>query len=321
MRAWRPGVEAGARLNSRLAKLMGFSSAFLGTVHGTPALRSCRPALLVPRIASAPILVPRIASAPIALAPSGIDGLPLAAQTATVAGIFVALGLGSTLLTAGAQAVTDVVPPRAKTLTGGALACLLGAAFIFAGYAHFAFEGAYTAIYPPQGTWGFWYLPGSAEFHVSWTGGAEALGGLGLLLGGLGDLLGDPLSGGRARPLRQLSASALFLLMVAVFPANIYQYTHLAPPSSLFTVPLRAVCSLSLSLSLSRYYTLRHPVRYTHGAIIVGLPGPETGPPDGPLPLEYHYVRLVVQIVLVSLLSVLSKEEGKAGTQKGGGAA
>ena len=251
---------------------MGFSSAFLGTVHGTPALRACRPALLVPRIASAPI----------ALAPSGIDGLPLAAQTATVAGIFVALGLGSTLLTAGAQAVTDVIPPRAKTLTGGALACLLGAAFIFAGYAHFAFEGAYTAIYPPQGTWGFWYLPGSAEFHVAWTGGAEALGGLGLLLGGLGDLFGDPLSGGRARPLRQLSASALFLLMVAVFPANIYQYTH--------------------------------------GAIMVGLPGPETGAPDGPLPLDYHYVRLAVQIVLLSLLSVLSKEEGKAG-QKGGGAA
>ena len=53
---------------------------------------------------------------------------------------------------------------------------------------------------------------------------------------------------------------------------------------------------------------------------MVGLPGPETGAPDGPLPLDYHYVRLVVQIVLLSLLSVLSKEEGKAGTQKGGAA-
>ena len=179
--------------------------------------------------------------------------MPLAAQTATVAGIFVALGLGRRC-SPRALAVTDVVPPRAKTLTGGALACLLGAAFIFAGYAHFAFEGAYTAIYLRKAR-GFRYLPGSAEFHVAWTGGAEALGGLGLLLGGLGDLLGDPLSGGRARPLRQLSASSLFLLMVAVFPANIYQYTHLAPPSRLFTVPLRAVCSLSLSLSLSRYYT------------------------------------------------------------------
>ncbi len=24
-----------------------------------------------------------------------------------------------------------------------------------------------------MGTWGLWYLPGSAEFHVGWTGAAE----------------------------------------------------------------------------------------------------------------------------------------------------
>ena len=98
----------------------------------------------------------------------------------------------------------------------------------------------------------------------------QALGDLGLLLGGVGDLLGDPLETGRARPLRQVSASALFVLMVAVFPANVYEYTH--------------------------------------GAIMVGL-GPGD---DGPLPLESHYTRLVVQIVLLSLLSLLSREEGKA---------
>ena len=54
---------------------------------------------------------------------------------------------------------------------------------------------------------------------------------------------------------------------------------------------------------------------------MVGLPGPETGPPDGPLPLDYHYVRLVVQIVLLSLLSVLSKEEAKQGHRRVGGRA
>ena len=68
----------------------------------------------------------------------------------------------------------------------------------------------------------------------------------------------------------------LFVLMVAVFPANIYQYTH--------------------------------------GAIMVGA-----GPDDGPLALEYHYVRLAVQIVLLSILSLLSKEEGKSKTIKAGG--
>ena len=33
--------------------------------------------------------------------------------------------------------------------------------------------------------------------------------------------------------------------------------------------------------------------------------------PDGPLPLEYHYARLAIQIVLLSVLSLLSKEEGR----------
>lgn len=211
----------------------------------------------------------RRSSSLVALAPSGIDGLPEAQQAAVVAGAMAALGVGYPLRLA-LDAIGDVVSPGpggAKTKVGGALALLLGTLFILAGSSHFALPAAYEAIYPPPGTWGIWYLPGSASFHVAWTGVAEILGGGGLLLGGLGDLFGDPLSGGRARPLRQLSASALFVLMVAVFPANIYQYTH--------------------------------------GAVMVGAG------PDGPLALEYHYVRLVVQIVLLSLLSLLSKEEGK----------
>ena len=55
--------------------------------------------------------------------------------------------------------------------------------------------------------------------------------------------------------------------MVAVFPANIYQYTH--------------------------------------GATMVGA-GPE-----GPLPLEYHYARLAVQVLLLGVLSLLSKGRGR----------
>lgn len=33
--------------------------------------------------------------------------------------------------------------------------------------------------------------------------------------------------------------------------------------------------------------------------------------PEGPLPLDYHYARLAIQIVLLSVLSLLSKEEGR----------
>ena len=203
---------------------------------------------------------------PTALAPSGIDGLPLLEQSATVAGIFAALGVGSVAATFASEAIGEQLPSGWGTNAVKA-SSLLGAAFILAGYSHFALPEAYEAIYPPPGTWGFWYLPGSASFHVKWTGVAECVGGTGLLLGGLGDSLGDPISGGRARPLRQLSASALFALMVAVFPVNVYQYTH--------------------------------------GAIMVGA-----GPDDGPLSLDYHYVRLALQVLLLSALSLLSKEEG-----------
>jgi len=198
-----------------------------------------------------------------ALAPSGIDGLPLFQQSATFIGIMAALGVGSVGTTATFEAIGNALPAGIGTNFVKVMSLLLGAAFVAAGAAHFALPSAYEAIVPPPGTWGLWVVPGSASFHVQWTGVCEALGGLGVLLGALGDALNDPLSGGRALALRQISASALFVLMVAVFPANIYQYTH--------------------------------------GAVMVGAG------PDGPLPLEYHYVRLAVQIVLLSALSLISK--------------
>ena len=160
-----------------------------------------------------------------ALAPSGIDGLPLTEQAEVVAGIFAALGIGAFGTARVCEAIGDALPvsvTSTATKIGGAL---LGAVFMAAGFSHFALPEAYYAIFPPQGTWGLWYLPGSAEFYVAATGLAEGLGGLGMFLGGVGDLTGLD-GGGRARPLRQLCASSLFVLMVAVFPVNIYQYTH-----------------------------------------------------------------------------------------------
>lgn len=161
---------------------------------------------------------------PCALSPSGIDGLPLTEQAEVVASIMVALGVGSVAATAAFEAVGESLPAGLGTSAVKA-SSLLGGVFMAAGYAHFALPMAYEVIFPPPGTWGLWYLPGSASFHVAWTGVAECLGGAGLLAGGALDALGVSL-GDRARPLRQLSASALFVLMIAVFPANIYQYTH-----------------------------------------------------------------------------------------------
>jgi len=54
-----------------------------------------------------------------------------------------------------------------------------------------ALRSQFARIYPPPGAWGgLWRLPGSAEFHVLWTGGAECLGGAALAWAGL--VRGDP---------------------------------------------------------------------------------------------------------------------------------
>ena len=64
-------------------------------------------------------------------------------------------------------------------------------------------------------------LPGSPSFHVNWTGVAEIVGGLGvasaLLPGPAGHVPVWVTSG---------SAAGLFLLTVAVTPANTYMWTH-----------------------------------------------------------------------------------------------
>ena len=115
---------------------------------------------------------------------------------------------------------------------------LVGLLFLVAGVSHFTEARAFEAIYPPVGTWGLWYLPGSASFHVAWTGLAELVLGAGVLAGGASFWLDLDLDG----PLRWLTpaaASGLVLLVLAVTPANIYMYTHgatmtgLGPPGDL----------------------------------------------------------------------------------------
>ena len=54
------------------------------------------------------------------------------------------------------------------------------AEYVAAGAAHFALPKGFEDMFPHEGAWGFWYLPGTPDFHVKWTGVAEILGGLGM---------------------------------------------------------------------------------------------------------------------------------------------
>jgi uncharacterized membrane protein len=70
-----------------------------------------------------------------------------------------------------------------------------------------------------QGTWGLWHVPGSARFHVYWTGLAEVAGALGVIVGGMAPSAAP-------RWLLPASSSGLFLLTLAVTPSNVYSLTH-----------------------------------------------------------------------------------------------
>ena len=77
-------------------------------------------------------------------------------------------------------------------------------------------------IMPAWGAWGFWYLPGSKEFHVVWTGIVEIIAGLWLGLATLFSFLNvSSLPTIWANPIADASA-VLLSLTILVTPANIY---------------------------------------------------------------------------------------------------
>lgn len=166
------------------------------------------------------------------MAPSGIDALPIVEQAAVFTSIYA--GLGATTL---ASLTSVAALSRFELFRQWQRSWfVLGLIFALVGVTHFTAEEGYVSIFPPIGTWGLWFLPGSPKFHVRWTGAAEVLGGLGLLVGGVAAELAPE---SKVAKLRGVSAAALAGLVLAVTPANIYMYTHgaemvgLGPPGPL----------------------------------------------------------------------------------------
>ena len=147
-----------------------------------------------------------------------VSAMPAAKQAASVAAVWGGLA-AVTALSCGAVGpfIAHAFPGYMAWSRG--LWPALGLTYVAAGAAHFALPKGFEDMYPHQGAWGFWSLPGSPDFHVKWTGVAEILGGLGMASA----LVTDD------TPLSRASALGLFILTVAVTPANTYMWSHNAP--------------------------------------------------------------------------------------------
>ena len=164
--------------------------------------------------------------------PSGVDEWPQIAQAGVFFGTYVALALTTypttKLLETFSQSVIGLEKWRIYVINS-TLPILMGLVYLLGGLGHFAAAESFQDIYPPIGTWGIWYLPGSAAFHVAWTGVVELLGGAGLIFSGVRDAIGSEESEEEdtlINFIKPICASVLFVLTIMVTPANIYMFTH-----------------------------------------------------------------------------------------------
>jgi uncharacterized membrane protein len=191
------------------------------------------------------------------VSPSGIDEWPMIFQTAVFFGIYAALATATVPTTKLIESISKSIGMERWRLNviDTTLPIILGLFYLAAGVGHFANSQAFQDIYPPLGTWGIWYLPGSAEFHVAWTGMVELLGAAGLLLGAARDILGME-EDGLVNFIKPISAAVLFVLTVLVTPANIYMFTHGAVMGETLDVSFHVARFALQVLLLSLLFTL-----------------------------------------------------------------
>ena len=156
-----------------------------------------------------------------------ISAKPPDEQKLWISGISGGLLVGTAVLVTILTAVEGALPPGWFGNLGNLGAVPVGLIFAALGAAHFAKKETFTSIVPPLGTWGgLWQVPAPgaeklglsyAEYHTSWSGVAELLGGLLLAASGLGLV---PVA------VQQLDAFLMLLLTLAITPANIYMATH-----------------------------------------------------------------------------------------------
>jgi uncharacterized membrane protein len=119
----------------------------------------------------------------------------------------------------------DILPPSIYQPFYSVLPYVLSSTFIAAGIAHFALEETFVAFVPPPGTWGgLWQIPAPfsqklglsyGKYHSFWSGLAEVVVSLSLIA-----------TTSQIVDLGPIPASLMFLLTLAVTPANIYMFTH-----------------------------------------------------------------------------------------------
>lgn len=191
-----------------------------------------------------------------------IGSQPAVTQRLAVVACFVALAVGTF-----ACVELWFGPARALlgaeyflAICGTIFPIVFGLIFALVGIGHFVFVENFARIVPPRGTWGgLWQLPAPfadelgipyADYQSYLSGLFEFGGGLWLLAGGLGYTDPSP------------PALFLFLLTIAVTPANIYMYTHDASPGGIVpklttsghVVRFGLQCGL-----LSNFWIMSHP--------------------------------------------------------------